>query len=61
MPLCVKPACHTSTSFELLLTESTLLCNKEERQRGWTLSDTFEFFEKGIVRTIDIVNGDRGA
>ena len=40
-----------------LSTESTLVCSKEERQKSWNLSDTFEFFEKGIIRTIDFLGG----
>lgn len=40
-------------------TESTLVCSKEERQKSWSLSDTFEFFEKGIIRTIDFLGGNK--
>ena len=38
-------------------TEGTLGCSKEERQKGWNLSDTFEFFEKGIIRTKGFLDG----
>ena len=44
--------------YATLFTESALACSKEERQKGWNLRATFDFFERGIVQEGTFLGGE---